>query len=276
MSDPVMKAPVEGIVPAPQPQESTTAAKPLEQDERIAQFARKEKSLRQLAKQLEQDKKAFEAERANVKPDTSWKERLKTDFMGMLAEAGLSHEDVTQSLVNNTPESLQIRQLKAELASLRGDMDTTKQSVNLAQEKAYNQALGQIKRDVQSLIGTDSAYETIKLEDPEGEAVVALIEATYKEDGYVMSNEDAAKQVEDYLVEKAIALAKLPKIQSRLAPTIEEKPAPKADQKTQVQKTEPTTTKTLTNSHTISSQSNASERSRVQRAIMAFRGKSQQ
>jgi hypothetical protein len=90
---------------------------------------------------------------------------------------------------------------------------------------------------------------------------VELIERTFKQYGVLLSVEDAAKQVEDYLVEEAFKLTKLKKIQQRLAPA--QKPV---EAKLEPQK-QPQTLKTLTNA--VSSSGRVSVR---ERAIAAFKG----
>ncbi|MDE2106538.1 MAG: hypothetical protein KGL39_55500, partial [Patescibacteria group bacterium] len=94
--------------------------------------------------------------------------------------------------------------------------------------------------------------------------VVDLIEQTFKEEGRVMDVEEAANEVENYLLEEIEKLTRIEKLKKRM----EAKPAatPKSDEQTP-QKKQPQTMKTLTNAASSSRQLSAKER-----AILAFKG----
>ncbi len=262
MSDPQMKAPIEGVPPVAEPQ----APAPVEpKDERFEQLARKEKALRAQARQLQQEKQQIEALKAQ-KPQTddSWKTRLKTDLAGMLAEAGLSHEEFAGNMMNVQPMDVNTKRLETRIAELESKLNKTAEDMNSGQQKAYDQAIKQVTRDINLLVDAEEAYETIKSTGSQ-DAVLALIEDTYKEDGVLLSTEEACKQVEDYLLKEAISLAKLKKVQQRLQPT-EPVKAPEPV-KSQIQKTS-----TLTHAITqaAGTKTNMSAKERRDRAIAAF------
>lgn len=108
----------------------------------------------------------------------------------------------------------------------------------------------------------DPYFETIKQTNSVSD-VVDLITATYEKDGILLSVEEAAKEVEDYLVDEAMKLTRIGKIKQRLAASTtakvsqEQTPAPKKQ----------TQMKTLTNAASTTRQLSAKER-----AILAFRG----
>ena len=80
-----------------------------------------------------------------------------------------------------------------------------------SQTSSYNAALKQIERDTQSLVSTDpETYEMIKSTGSVKD-VVELIEATYKEEGRLMTVEEAAQEVEEYLADEAWKLAQTKK-----------------------------------------------------------------
>jgi hypothetical protein len=257
---------VEGVKPEPAAS-PTEEAKPKEvPQDSWAQLARKEKALRYQARQLQQQQKAFQEQQAKVVPQQDWKERIKSDAIGMLAEAGLSHEDLTQLVLNSKPEDIQLRQLKAEMQSIKDSQKNTLSQVEQSQKQAYNQAIKQLTREVKMLVDGNDAYETIGATGSQS-AVVALIEQTYKEDGILLSAEEASSQVEDYLVEEALNLSKLKKIQSKLSPPVVEQPQKTTpSQKTNVQ------TKTLTNAITQRTTTPSSAKALRERAIAAFNG----
>lgn len=251
----------------------------------LALFARKERSLRQQANKNAEERKALEEMKAQFKPDVSWKDRIKTDLAGMLAEAGLSHENVTQTLVDNSPSSLSERKLQAQVDALREELSGYKTQNDDTQKRAYNNAVEQMRGDAKTLISSDSEkYEFLKNTDPEGDRVIELIETTYKEDGVVLSVQDAAQQVEDYLAEYAVNLAKMEKTKKLLTPKVEETKAetpsgqeegkhivtPQPGKQQIIPKRQQTNT--LQNRMTVSAQTSATAHERTQRAIMAFKG----
>lgn len=262
-----MKAPVEAIpVASAEPAIAEEIKAPSELDTRLEQLSRKEQSLRMQARKLQEQQKAFEEQQAKAipKPEFDWKGRLKNNFVDAIAEAGLTQEEITQQLMNTSNSDIAIKQLNSKIAELEAKLGETNNKFDEGSKTAYEQAVKQVKREVSLLVQADEAYETIKATDSQ-DAVVALIEQTYKEDGELMSVEEAAKQVEDYLVEQALTLSRLKKIQSR-----KEEAAPTA-QPTETPRTQQTQTKTLTHAITQSSKSSGAK-DRRERAIAAFQG----
>lgn len=271
--DPVVKAPVEGI--APEAPKSETLAAPAvapvadPNAARLDQLTRKEKALRHQARQLEAQRQAFQAEQTKLKsqpqaPD--WKSRMKQDFAGMLAEAGLTPDDVAQQIINTSSSDVQLKTLAQKLSEQEAKITEMSQTYTESQKKAYDGAVKQLRRDVEGLVNSDPSFETIQA-TKNYDAVVSLVEQTYNEDGYLMTAKEAAQQIEDYLVEEAVNLAKLKKIQQKLAPQGD--PVEKTEQ---VQKTSQPTS-TLTHGSSQGAPKGISNKDRRERAIMAFQGK---
>lgn len=198
------------------------------------------------------------------------RQRLTDDPFAVLNELGLTYDQLTELALNAPkPEQLamnnELRALKAEIAALRGESEKTQQSFKEQQEQTYKQAINEIRRETMSVVNSDPAFETIKASKSIDE-VVSLIEKTYNEDGILMTVEEAARQVEEYLIEEAVKYAGLKKIQDRLAAARAPKTAPQSPQKTS---TPPQGgMKTLTNSVTSSRPLTARER-----AIAAMEGR---
>lgn len=250
--------------------DTTTPSTPPQVDnERWAQLARKEKALRALERDLKTREAQTKAPAPQAGPD--WKERIKSDFYGTIAEAGVGQEELVNYAINAKPEDLQMRQLRAELAALKAGQTEVNTRLEQSQKQAYDQAIKQISQSVNTLVDRDETFETIKAMGRQ-DAVVELIEQTYKDEGTLMTVEDAAKQVEDYLTEQAVSLMKLKKIQSKLTPPkVETTPLPVAEQK-QVPNQKQHTVSTLTHSITSPSSKSATSRERRERAIAAFKG----
>jgi len=240
-----------------------------------AALARRERALRQREREL----KAAQAKLQPKEPEKPTfdpshyvdKDRLTKDPFKVLSELGLTYDQLTEMALNAPkPEQLammnEISALKAEIQALKGETESTKKSFEENQKAQREQALRQIKRDVVDLVRSGEEYELIKKTGSYNE-VVELIEKTFDRDGYTLSAEQAAQEVEDYLVEQAEQLARSKKIQQRLAPKQQEAQVPKSPAEP---KQNNTPLKTLTNAVSTSRQMSARER-----ALLAFEGKLQ-
>jgi hypothetical protein len=248
-----------------------------------AALARRERALRAQAMKQEQAIKAREAALAareaelagkSAEPDYSnyiSKDMLKQDALRALAEANVSYEELTQQILNQgsmdpRAESM-LKNMEGKIAKLEAEIEKRDKAAQEAKSAEYQNAVKQITNDVKKMVTLDPSYEMIKLTNSYKD-VVELIEAKFKEDGTLLSNEEAAQMVEDYLVEEAERLAKASKIQKRLQPAaskqVQNAPVQQPAQKPS--QTQPQI-KTLTNSNSVSRQLTAKER-----AVLAFKG----
>lgn len=236
---------------------------------RYALLARKEKALRAQQRTNQEREAALVArekaleQRSSPQPD--WKERLLQDPLGVLQEAGLSYDQLTERIINTSPADQKLSVLEKEIRGIKETQTKAQTLFEEQQQKAYEQAVNQIRNDVKIIVSSDPAFETIKAMAAE-ESVVELIEAHFKENGTVLSNEEAAQQVEDYLVEEALKVASLSKIKSKLNPVVE---TPSLETKPEVK----APTKTLTSASAQSMSKPMTTKDRRARAIAAFQGK---
>ena len=207
-------------------------------------------------------------------PSEDWKSRLKADPAKFFQESGLSSEELTQAVLNQpTAESRRVQELEAKLAALEAQFGESKSALEKSQQAQYDEAKKQLHNETVRLVSQNAEFEAIKAMHAE-EAVVTLIEETFKQTGDLLTVQDAATQVEEHLINEALGIAKLQKIQKKLtpeaappAPTAE---APKVASPTITQK-QPTTT--LTNRIVQASTSpGQTARERRERAIAAFMG----
>lgn len=232
-----------------------------------AKFQQQEQTFRDREAQLADRESKLNAKDSEYKSGYISKQRLQQDALSVLSEIGVSYEDLTNQILNSTPRdpriAAEMETLKAEIQSLRQESETAKTQSQSDQQKAYNSAIHQIKTDVTKLVSTDSNFETIRATNSVDD-VVDLIEQTWKEDGVLLSNEEAAQQVEDYLLEEALKLTQIDKIKKRLAPVAStSEPATKQQAADQKQPQMKTLTNTVSSSRPISAR---------ERAIMAFNG----
>ncbi len=238
-------------VTEPNPEDtSTTSPPPLSQQYAI--LARKEKALRAKAVQQEQSIKAREAALAAREAEITSKstqdlsnyiskDQLKANSFNILSELGVTYDQLTQEAIQaQSPEAQYLQRMRAELQEelrqVREEQAKTRQSIETNQTQAYQQALTQIRNEVRQIVNSDPAYETIKATGSVKD-VVQLIEKTFNEEGVLLSTEQACEEVENYLVEEAVKLGRLGKVQARLTPQQVKSQVAAASSKSQTQST---------------------------------------
>lgn len=259
------------------PQTTVTETKKAENplSPHYALLARKEKALRVKAQELKAREDSFRAKEEAVKSKEAEyqskyipKDRFTNDTLAALSEVGITYDQLT-SLILNQPkpedaaQNAAFHKLEAEIKALRDAQEASKKSYEDSQTNAYNQAVTQIRNETKQLVNSDPSFEVIKATNSVND-VVELIERTFKDDGVLLSVEEAAKEVEEYLMEEAYKLANLKKVQSKFKPaTPTQTQAPKQQETTK----QPQPMKTLTNSASATRPLTARER-----AIAAFKG----
>lgn len=277
------------VVSEPEQPAAVEAAKPVEVkpdpevERRFTELAKQEKILRAKAQkqqdELEARENALKAKEQELlakaqKYDQGYlsKDKLKSDPLSVLAEAGLSYDELTQQIINQQPTDPRvlntITKLEAKIQQLEEAAEKAQQSSIEQQENSYKQAVKQIERDATKLVQDDpEAYEAISNIGAVSD-VVKLIEETYKKDGILLTVEEAAQEVENYLIEEYYERAtKIEKIKKRLAESQVVVTKPKQETEVTQAKTEQPQMKTLTNA--TSSTRKLSSR---ERALLAFKG----
>lgn len=263
--------------PAKDSAEETKDTKEEPLSSQYANLARKEKALRAKVQAQEAASKAKEADIAQREEAIKAKEAeyqsryidkdtLKADPWTALQELGVTYDQLTQAALNQPQLDPAVRSmidsLKAEIKATQLAQTKQEQAAKDAQSSSYKQAVEQIRTDVKKLVESDPSFEMVKHTDSVND-VVTLIEETFKKDGILMTVQDAAKEIEEYLFDEVIKVSQLKKVQSRLKPTTPAPEAPKTPTDPQTQQP----TKTLTNAMSASRPMTVRER-----AIAAFHG----
>jgi len=142
-------------------------------------------------------------------------------------ETGITYDQLTEAILNNpTAGSSEIASLKAEIQALKEGLDTKFQERDQLSEK---QVLTQMQRETELLTAQGEEFEAIR-EAKAQKHVVDLIHKTWKETGEILDVMDAAKLVEEQLIEDALPFARLKKFQSRLTPAEEQVQEPQTAQ----------------------------------------------
>lgn len=263
------------------PQEVTKESQEEPLSKQYAIIARKEKALRAREAQMSQQMKAKEAELAareealkkvpSAIDESKYiaKDRIKDDVLGVLAEAGISYDEIATALLEQPKRDPYVdaatRKMEAKIRELEEKLENTGKGFKEQQEAQYKQAVVQIERDAKQLVDSDPAYETIKSTGQYKE-VARLIEKTFNQEGYLMSVEEAAQAIEDELLERFLSTAQsVKKIQERLQPKASA--TPKAEMKQESTPAQQPQLKTLTNAVGTTKRLSARER-----AIARFKG----
>lgn len=271
------ETPVSDQIPAEQ-----EAPKDPALSKQFAQLARQERAYRAKVQQQEQ---AYEAREAQLKAreaalsakDQEYrsgyisKDQFKKNPLGVLADTGISYDELTNQLMNQQPTDPRVEatmsRLEAKIAELEADREASKKSQTESQKQQYDAAVKQIESEAKRLVSKDPAFELIQatgsLKD-----VVDLITQTYEKDGILLSVEEAAQEVEAYLEEESLKISRIQKIQKRLQESASKTSEVKAGKTPASPGTkQPQPMKTLTNQGSTPRQLSAKER-----AILAFKG----
>ena len=273
-------------VEAPESQPETT---PTQEDptvtKKFAQLARQERLFRQKAQQQAQALKAKEAEltakEAAIKAkETEYnqgyisKDQLRKETLRILAEAGVSYDDLTQQILNHAPPDPRmeatVNTLRAEIDNLKAELKKSSDTATQRDQDTRRAAERQILMDAQQLVKSNPiAYEAINRIGERGvREIQRLITRTYDRDGYVMSVDEAADAVENYLVDENFNMANsVSKIKRRLTQAGQPEVNKKTSQSQQTQQPGQTGMKTLTNQASSSRKLSSRER-----AMLAFKG----
>jgi len=217
----------------------------------LAEIAKQRRALQVKESEIKAREEALAAQGGN----TLDLAKLKASPLSVLQEAGVTYEQLTEAILSDQnsnaldPQKLR-EQIKKELKEELNTEFTSRDT------QAEQQVLSELKREATKLVASGDAYEMIRENRMESK-VVDLIHKSWKQTGEVMDIEEAANLLETELLNDALKIAKLTKVQSKLAPAAQ--PAQPQGSRQQM--------RTLTNRD--SAQAPISARAR---AIAAFRG----
>lgn len=261
-----------------QPKEATP---PADKDKDLlstqyAQLARREKALYAKAqareRALAERESALQAREQEIKAKDSEyqsnyipKNRLTEDTISVLLENGISYDQITQLALNQSAQDpatkVAIQKLEQQIKAQAEAREQDRKAFADQQTQAYQQAVKQIRADAKQLVESDPSFEAIRKTNSIKD-VVELIEETFKEDGIVLSVEEACREVEEHLVEKLSTYSsQISKIQQRM--NAAKKAAPQQPGQSQQQQPKPTLTNAIGTGKKLSAR---------ERALLAFRG----
>ena len=237
---------------------------------KAAQIAEQHQRRRAAQEQYRTEKAELARLRAENAELAAWKQGLGTDPLAKLTEMGITGDQITESILNApSADEMRIRKLEARIEEMLAGQ--TKNS-----ESTYQETKRQFLNETQRLVSNSDAFPFIKKSGQE-QAVVNLIEDVFKRPereggGYLMTVNEAAKEVENYLRTEIQTLASLlPPKEAAAAMSIETQP-PLNNARQNINREAPPT---LSNRHTQSAPAaeKLTEKQRRERAILAFQGK---
>jgi len=191
--------------------------------------------LAELAKErraLQVMKRELEIEKANLAKPPEKSEDLvsKADLISnplKIFDLGLTYDQLTEAILANqsgvTPE---IKALKEELKRVKDDVTKT---LSDRDTQAEQQVLAEMRKEAEGLVKEGDAYEMVR-ETKSLPHVMDLIYQTYKKTGEVLSVNEALDLVETDLITETLKVARLKKVQSKIAPEPVQAPQSKGNQ----------------------------------------------
>lgn len=198
-------------VPATPPAEETVALSP-----QMAALARKEQALRRREQEFKSQLTSLEKDRAEIEELRQIKARIAAkDFSDI--EKIIPYDGYTSYLLEKnagaSPEQQALKKLEAELEDVKRSRDDDS-------KRAFDAAVTERRNAVNSLVETSEEFVSIK-ELGQQEAVVQHILDTWEHDDIELSVEQAAKEVEEAILERGKKWNSLSKL--KVVPPQEEK-----------------------------------------------------
>lgn len=228
-------APITNDNAAAEPAKVDEVSRPL--SPQLAALARKEQKFREEQRKLKVAEQALEAERKEIAELKELKAKLAAgDYSA--ADKLVDYEKYTQHKLGKDPKAEELESLRTDIAKLKADQE---KDLNERFESAVNQRRVAIK----TLMATDDASQFKAIKELKAEeAVVQHILDTWENDSVELTPEDAAKEVEAALKEKAQKWASI--YETKKEPTTEVVPAIETVEKRELPPLK-TGMKTLTN-----------------------------
>lgn len=198
------------------------ASKAVTLSPQLTALARKEAKIRQQEQAFKAEKAAFEAKQTEANSLLQIKEKLAAKDFSALEALGVSYEDYANYVLNKPetekPEFQAIKKVENDLQQMKAEQEART-------AKQYEITLGQYRSEIKRLVDSNPAFSSIKELQAEEHVLQHIID-TVEEDNEVLSVEQASKEIEDFLVEDALAMSKLSKVRAQTTPTAPKKTLP--------------------------------------------------
>lgn len=205
----------------------------------VTALARREQQFRQKEQAFKAKEQELVAKAAKLEELEALSKSLDAqDFSAI--EKRIPYDKYSEYLLSKSesPENDPVRQLEAKISKLEAAQEES-------QVKQFESIKSQYRNSIKDLVSKDPNFESVKELGAE-EHVLQHILDTFEQDDVTLTVEEAAKEVEDFLMEDALKMANLKKVQAKLAPKKQLAPPaqqsqPKAALKTITQQIAPST-----------------------------------
>lgn len=185
---------------------------------KLSAIARREQAQRQREQAIKQREQELADKLAKAEQFEKLQAKIAAKDYSAAEDLGLKYEEYTNHLVSKqaekNPEAEKLSRVERELAELR-----KAQEESTIREYEANQSLW--KSEIARVVASSDEFSSIKELGAE-DLVLQHINDSFEEDNVELTAEQAAKEIEEALVERAAKLAKLSKIQKTF-----EQPKPK-------------------------------------------------
>lgn len=211
-SDSVVTEPVKEVTLSPQ----------------LAALARKEAKFRQQEQAFKAEQAKLETERAEISKLKDLKTKLDAKDYSILDSLGVSYEEWTNYLISKgEAEKPELQAVKA----LEEKVKTLEESQKSQVSKQYEATIEQYKRDIKSTIEANAEYSSIKEKKAEGYVLQHILD-TFNEEGEILTVDQAAKDIEEAIIEEAKEWQSLSKLKAAIEPEKKQLPAPRSGLRT--------------------------------------------
>jgi hypothetical protein len=254
-------SPVSDVAEA-QPSEETKPLSP-----QMAALAKQRRALQVKERELAEKEKALQA--ASSTKDT-WIDPalLKSKPLSVLLNNGVTYDQLTEALLaEQSGAHPEIAELKAELqAAMKAEVQKTLADKDAQAEK---QVLAEMTKEATFLAAQGDDFEMVRATSSVP-SVISLIERTYRETGEVLDVKEAMSLVENELINDALKMASIKKVQAKIQPPAPPPAPPVAPPAPEVpaQQKQQQAIRTILNKDS----SNSNVMTAKQRAIAAFTG----
>lgn len=191
-------------------------------DDRLT-LARRESQLIAERKRLQAERESWEAERrtneAKYQSDYVSKEYLRQNPLAVLTDGIVTYDQIAEAAANAggavAPENLA---LQTEIRKLQAKVDELSNYRQSFDKNLTSQTRSIAEREVSQLVSSSEEFEFIKASGADAQAIVVEMVLDAVDKGGYLTYEDAAKQVEDYLMGQFNQYTKLKKAQNLLQP----------------------------------------------------------
>lgn len=145
--------------------------------------------------------------------------RIKADPLGVLLEAGVTYDDLTQAVIAN-PGAPEVQKLQQKLKEMEEKLEGKLQDRDQQAEKVH---FSMKTKEAERLISQGDAYQMVR-DTGSLPLVIQYMQREWKENGEVVDLEEALGLFEEELLKRGTKLASLEKVRGKLTPEQSQQP----------------------------------------------------